>query len=267
MSRTAAVLPLVRLPAPPSRAAWETALADQREQVWRGDRLADPAAFAPSTGFPALDAELPGGGWPASGLTELLLPEPGCGEIRLLAPALRDGSDLAARQQVWIAPPYMPYAPALHGLGWPLGRLTWLAPSHSTDAAWAAEQALRSGCCGAVLWWGDAPASVLRRLHLAAQQGASALFLLRPLAARGLSSPAPLRVVCTPTAGADGVAVEVFKRRGPPMARPLRLRLPPVAALRRTAGVGKGVGPRPAVEREGASGDVVARAAPAVAAA
>ena len=41
-----------------------------------------------TSGFAALDAQLPGGGWPHGVLTELLLPEPGVGELRLLAPAL-----------------------------------------------------------------------------------------------------------------------------------------------------------------------------------
>ena len=41
-----------------------------------------------ASGFAALDAELPGGGWPRRVLSELLLPHPGVGEIRLLAPAL-----------------------------------------------------------------------------------------------------------------------------------------------------------------------------------
>lgn len=34
-----------------------------RPDVWRG-RLAEAAVPAQSSGFPVLDAELPGGGWP-----------------------------------------------------------------------------------------------------------------------------------------------------------------------------------------------------------
>ena len=45
-----------------------------------------------ASGFAALDAELPGGGWPRRVLSELLLPHPGVGEIRLLAPALVGGA-------------------------------------------------------------------------------------------------------------------------------------------------------------------------------
>jgi protein ImuA len=191
-------------------------------QLWQADQLATPALPACASGFEALDAQLPGGGWPAAGLTELLFDEPGCGEIQLLAPALQR---LAGA--VWIAPPCPPYAPALHSLGVPIGRTIWVRPATEADAAWAAEQVLRSGCTGAVLWWSGArtlPAT-LRRLHLAAQEGNTPLFALRPLAARAQSSPAPLRLALEPAPGAR-LQIDLFKRRGPSLAQPLLLRLP-----------------------------------------
>jgi protein ImuA len=200
--------------------------------VWRADQIdrAVGGAAVRSSGHPALDAELPGGGWPAGGLIELLLPAPGCGELRLLAPAL------AAASLLWIAPPFTPYAPALAGLGLTLERLTIAMPANAADAAWAAEQALRAGALSAVLWWqGEAHSAVmpatLRRLHLAAEEGRTPLFALRPAAARTQSSPAPLRLALEP-APTQGLTVEVFKRRGPPMAAPLVLTLPG-PALRR----------------------------------
>jgi protein ImuA len=205
--------------------------------LWRADRLdnARPAAAseAQPTGHAALDAELPGGGWPAAGLTELLLAAPGGGELRLLAPAL------AGRSLLWIAPPFIPYAPALAALGIALDWLTVVTPDSAADAAWAAEQALRSGALGAVLWWEAQPARVptmpatLRRLHLAAMEGRTPLFALRPAAVRAQSSPAPLRLALEPAA-ASTLAVHVFKRRGPPLAAPLVLTLPgPVLSLSR----------------------------------
>ena len=52
------------------------------------------------------------------------------------------------------------------------------------DALWAAEQILRSGCCGALLLWQQHVRSeALRRLHLAAQSGETLFCLMRPLAA------------------------------------------------------------------------------------
>lgn len=204
--------------------------------VWRADRL-DASAGATAgdaarpTGHASLDAELPGGGWPAAGLTELLLASAGCGELRLLAPALAaPGSALL----LWVAPPLVPHAPALAALGIAADRLVIATPASAADAAWAAEQALRSGALAAVLWWqGEAPPhpATLRRLHLAAIEGRTPLFALRPAAARAQSSPAPLRLALEP-AGAGRLAVEVFKRRGPPMAAPLVLALPGPARRR-----------------------------------
>ena len=56
--------------------------------LWRGHQLGRGAERAVASGFAELDAQLPGGGWPRRVLTELLLPHPGVGEIRLLAPSL-----------------------------------------------------------------------------------------------------------------------------------------------------------------------------------
>lgn len=200
--------------------------------VWRAgqiDRAAGGGATR-SSGHVALDAELPGGGWPLAGLTELLLAGPGSGELQLLTPAL------AAASLLWIAPPLTPYAPALAALGVVIERLTIVTPATAADAAWAAEQALRSGALSAVLWWqGEVHAAplpaTLRRLHLAAKEGRTPLFALRPAAMRMQSSPAPLRLALEP-AGPQRLAVDVFKRRGPPMVAPVVLTLPG-PALRR----------------------------------
>lgn len=205
--------------------------------LWRADRLADPAREAPArpTGFAALDVELPGGGWPAAGLIELLHDAPGQGELRLLAPTLA----AAAAPVLWVAPPMLPYAPALALLGLPAERLVVVQPprpdpatSRGADAAWAVEQALRAGALAAVLWWSEAspvaPASVpttLRRLHLAAIEGRTPLFALRSMSVRTQSSSALLRLAIRWQAPGR-LAVDVFKRRGPPPAAPLLLDLP-----------------------------------------
>ncbi len=220
-------------PSPRAAQVLNHALLAERPALWLADRLASSAVALPTqpTGFAALDAELPGGGWPAAGLTELLLAAPGSGELRLLAPLLGPGSSHSG-SLLCIAPPFMPYAPALQALAWPLARVLVVRPDSLADAAWAAEQGLRSGACAAVLWWqGEerVPATVLatalRRLHLAAQEGRSPLFALRPAAAQTQSSPAPLRLALVP-APQGGLAVTVFKRRGPAMQAPLHLMLP-----------------------------------------
>ena len=74
------------------------------------------------SGYAALDAALPGRGWPQGALTELLLEREGIGEIRLTLPALAR-VQAAGRDVVWIAPPHRPYAPALAAAGLDLARL------------------------------------------------------------------------------------------------------------------------------------------------
>jgi len=59
-----------------------------RDALWRAHQLGRSRSGCTPTGFAALDAELPGGGWPHRALTELLVPHPGLGELRLLVPAL-----------------------------------------------------------------------------------------------------------------------------------------------------------------------------------
>ena len=90
--------------------------------IWRGNQLGCVATPGVPTGFPALDAELPGGGWPAAALTEILPQHEGIGELRILGHAL---ASLSARGRwlAWIAPPYLPYAPALQAAGIDLARL------------------------------------------------------------------------------------------------------------------------------------------------
>ena len=61
--------------------------------VWRADELARNTGATRPTGHAALDAVLPGGGWPVGALVEVLQPQAGQGEWRLLAPALAAGAE------------------------------------------------------------------------------------------------------------------------------------------------------------------------------
>ena len=177
-------------------------LADAR--VWRL-KAASAAPTRPvwSTGRSSLDARLPGGGWPTASLIEVLLDDTGLGEVQLFLPALvesqrRTGQDGGsdAPWLVWIAPPHEPYAPALAQQGIELSRLLVVRPSTATEALWAAEQALSSGVCAAVLLWlKGTDDRWLRRLKLAAEAGGALGVLFRPERHRFESSPATLRLV------------------------------------------------------------------------
>src|SRR5258707_5669915 len=88
--------------------ALETIL--QRHPVWRGGTLAKNVAALP-TGFPSLDAELPGGGWPRQGLTELLTDEAGIRQLELGLPALAALTSAGDRTGLVGPPPVSPSPP------------------------------------------------------------------------------------------------------------------------------------------------------------
>lgn len=191
--------------------------------LWRGGGR-EARATVP-TGFHRLDECLPGGGWPLAALTEILVPAAGVGEIRLLLPALR--SLAAARPEsprwiAWLAPPHLPYAPALAAAGLDSSRMLVVRPRVGFDVLWAMEQALGSGACAAVLGWaGAADATALRRLALAAEEGQSPGFLFRPQAHRAEPTPAALRLALTAQDGS--LDIEILKTRGGMPARIERL--------------------------------------------
>ncbi|MEW6464466.1 MAG: hypothetical protein AB1434_01060 [Pseudomonadota bacterium] len=216
-------------PRPGRAAAAESACA--RPDVWRADALSAAPARVCASGHAALDAVLPGGGWPLGALVELLQQAPVQAVWRLLAPALAtlDGA------VVLVGAPLPPFAPALEAQGLAAQRLLWVRADTAAERAWAAEQALACAEVGAVLLWlheappsvrppiatagasaaaplaarrnpsaraavrpgtGEAPSPsrLLRRLHLAAQGRGKLLVALRPEAARHTPSCAVLRL-------------------------------------------------------------------------
>jgi hypothetical protein len=194
-------------------------LADAR--VWKlKDASAAPTRPVWSTGNSALDARLPGGGWPTASLIEVLLDHPGVGEVQLFLPALVEcqrhigpGKSEDAPWLVWIAPPHEPYAPALAQQGIELGRLLVVRPPSATEALWAAEQALGSGVCAAVLLWlKGSDDRWLRRLKLAAEAGGALGVLFRPERHRFESSPASLRLMMTQ--GEQAARLDLLKVQG-----------------------------------------------------
>jgi protein ImuA len=188
--------------------------------LWRGDQLARADAVV-SSGLVELDGELPGGGWPRGGLVELLADDEGIGELRLVLPALRRLVE-AGEWIMLVAPPHIPYAPAFAGRGIDPSRVLVVAAAEEKQRWWAAEQVLRANSAGAVLFW---PHTVndqrLRRLQLAAQEGVALAFMFTGTARAAQPSPAPLRIRLA--AQEAQLRVDVFKRRGSVMTRPLLL--------------------------------------------
>ena len=222
------------------------------DSLWRASEMGTPASFTTPSGHPGLDAELPGGGWPAGQLSEVLQAQAGLHEWRLLLPAVRAAS--ASGVVVLIGCPHWPNMAALAGQGIGLSRVLLVDAAKPAERLWAAEQALRCRDLAALMvWLPQARPEQLRRLQFsgqAAHQPRPPLaFVFRPLAAQQDSSPAPLRLALRQSASAAGalpsLEVDIFKRRGPLMAAPLRIHtaVPPVLALR-----GNPSAPRPVPE-------------------
>jgi hypothetical protein len=190
----------------------------QHPGLWRA-RERDGAAGNAGlpTGYAVLDRVLPGGGWPAQGLIEILADRTGIGEVSLLLPVLArlcheagEGGWLA-----WIAPPHPPHAPALAACGIRVERILVVG---AQPAEWAMEQALRSGACSAVLGWAACrDRQSLRRLQLAAEQSRCLAVLFRRLADGREPSPAVLRIALEGTS--KGLEAHVLKSRGGRQAR------------------------------------------------
>lgn len=217
----------------------------RRARLWRAGEATAEAGL--STGFPALDAALPAGGWPFPGLIEILSCQPGSGALRLMLPVL---SQFARQQRwlIWVAPPYQPYAPALQAAGIDLTRVMVVdvdgeapavpaqtlheaqgpyAASSATTAEgvlWAFEQALRFPGCGAgLLWPGRLAALSLRRLQLACEAGGTMGVLFRASEYAAESSPAALRLLLTVQPAAEALDIRILKCRGSLRAQECRL--------------------------------------------
>jgi protein ImuA len=166
------------------------------------------------SGFDELDRRLPRGGWPLGALIELLCCTAGIGELSLLLPALCRLAN-GGRYIAWIAPPYIPYAPALAQRGLLLERLLIIHTRGLAESLWATEQALRCPAVGAVLGWADHLMDKnLRRLQLAAEAGGSLAILHRPPAAANEASPAALRLQLQPQRQGQGLDIHILKARG-----------------------------------------------------
>ncbi|MDF1643095.1 MAG: translesion DNA synthesis-associated protein ImuA [Pseudomonadales bacterium] len=206
-------------------------LIHSQPHLWRGrSRSSHHKIAVISTGFPQLDAALPDGGWPASGLMEWIVPHWGVGELRLLLPLLLH-LNRQSRWCAWLSAPYMPYAPALVQQGFDLRYL--LIVNRSTTAKtkqadqnlfWSMEKLLNNPNCGIVLAWPQRPSlHHLRRLQSAATTADHLAIVFQQQALA--NTPTPLRIRLTAETASTGKAlnIEILKARGSLYRRSLRL--------------------------------------------
>ena len=161
--------------------------------LWRADQLGSPVATTWSSGFEALDAVLPGGGWPGHGVTEILSAQSGTLEWRLLGPLLRQVC-AAGRSVVLVGPPRPPHPPGLRLDGIAERQLVWVMAETPAERLWSTEQLVKANACGALIaWLPQVRAEQVRRLQVLAAGCAGPVFLCRPATAARESSAAPLR--------------------------------------------------------------------------
>lgn len=190
----------------------------QNSQIWRARNQSGlQGQKGLATGYPKLDRELPGGGWPRNAVTEILLEHYGIGELQLLMPALvylNTGAEQTRPGWIaWVAPPFQPYPPALSQWGLDISRVLIMSPDGNSELLWAAEQLLSSSAIAAVLLW---PESIdgrdSRRLQLAAEKGRSLAMVFRPLRAATEVSAAALRIQLIPNE--SGTDIGILRSRG-----------------------------------------------------
>lgn len=178
-------------------------LVDQG-RLWRGHTLRK--ALTLPTGHAALDAALPGGGWPLGTVSEVLHAAPGSGELRLVMPLLARLSQ-KGRPIALITPPLQPYAPGWAQAGVDLSHLVVIdaPPARIIDSAC---QLLQAGAAALCLWPRRLDAADTRRLTLAAETAQACVLWMRGTTAQGIPSTAALRIAVR------GNSADILKVRG-----------------------------------------------------
>lgn len=200
-------------PLPPTTDRADVLPAGVQALVWRGDAFGQACASVTRSGWDALDAELPGGGWPAQCVTEVLAAQPSILEWRLLGPALRTFV-ATGRQLVVVGPPRHPHLPGLLHEGLDERQLVWIQAEVPAQRLWVTEQLIKANAGAVISWLPQARQEQLRRLQVCAQGCEVPVFLCRPESARHEASAAPLRVLAS--LGLDWeLRVSILKRRGP----------------------------------------------------
>lgn len=193
--------------------------------VWKGQALHQSESSGIASGFRELDRELPGNGWPRGALIELMAPCMGIGELRFLAPTLKQLTR-SGKNVILLAPPHTPYVPAFEAMGIDHTRLLMINADKPIDRLWAVEQSIKSRQFGALLTWLDnTKPEMMRRLQLAASGAQGLVFVFRPLAAQQEPSAAPLRMLLLPRRY-PSLAVQIIKRRGPLASSPIDIAIP-----------------------------------------
>lgn len=190
-----------------------------REEIarWETARNASHGGVI-STGCPAWDALLPGGGFRRGSLVEWLAEGDGTGRqtlaLYVARQACREGGVV-----VVLDPERNLFPPAVFHWGIPPEALIVVQPSDPGEHLWALEQSLRCRAVAGVLAGLEKlDPLVFRRLQIAAQQGGGLGLLFRPEGARQEPTWAEVRFWVEPRPGGfwggRRVKIEVLRLRG-----------------------------------------------------
>lgn len=190
-------------------------LIDSRHDIWcvKNNNATVPAKVI-DTCHRSLNSQLGEQGWPLSVATELLCSHHGGGELSVLLPAIAKLSQ-NEKWVVFIAPPFIPYAPALDAAGVRSDRILMIHPRNTRELLWATEQALKAGTCSAVIsWFGqqDIANKDLRRIQQAANNSDCLHIQYRDSLFADQPSPAKLRILLQPAN--DELHVQILKQSG-----------------------------------------------------
>lgn len=200
--------------------AFPASLVNQlREEIARWESLRNPPSEGViSTGCPAWDALLPGGGFRRGTLVEWLADGDGTGRqtlaLHVARQACREGGVVVA-----LDPERNLFPPAVFHWGIPPDVLVVVQPGTPVEQLWALEQSLRCRAVAVVLAGLEKlDPVVFRRLQIAAEQGGSLGFLFRPEWARHEPTWAEVRFRVEPRpgglSGRRRVKIEVLRVRG-----------------------------------------------------
>jgi len=189
--------------------------------LWRGCDMAGQGDYGQPTGYPQLDAILPGRGWPRHAIVEIISPRWGMGELQLLVPMMRK---VTARDNwiLWISPPYLLNGPALQQAGIDTDRVLVVNLEASCrDALWSMEKSLQAEGCGLVLAWQNwLPDKTVRRLQLAAEAGQTLGVLFQHRESKYSQPSLRLKLQGRPVSGRSGdslstaTEITVLRARG-----------------------------------------------------
>jgi len=183
-------------------------LLHSKHLIWRGSDTHNTAHTQP-TGYTELDKQL-GGGFPEHGVIEITS-DLGIGELRLLTPYIKESSK--EKLSIFINPPAHLCSEYLIQQGIDLHHVIMIFPKTGNDALWAAEQSLKSGCCGSVtLWHPSLEVHQARRLQVASKTGQCLHFLFKTEQRDQVSLPISLSMQLQPQV--NGIKIVAHKRKG-----------------------------------------------------